>query len=198
MPDGTSVHVARMPTKLLMHEYHAVTQWRVRATQMELAEITRSPEDLARWWPAAFLEAARIQQTSDLGPGSEVCCHVKGWLPHTLTFWGRVEDIVLGERFSVEIWGDFEGRMDCRVTQEGEFCRIRFDFRVRVQKSFIRRLSFCLKLLFYSNHAWVMMRGMQSIKLELARRRGEEQPEAPGPTFPYGPRSRRYRKWLPK
>ena len=196
LSDGTGGHVTLMPTKLEVHEYHAVTQWRVKATRMELAEITRSPEELARWWPAAFLEAKKFQQGDDFGPGSEVCCHVKGWLPHTLTFWGRVEDIVLGERFSVEVWGDFEGRMDCAVEQEGDYCRIRFDWRVRVHKALIRRLSFFLKLLFYSNHMWVMMTGMRSIRQELARRRGELKSDAPNPTFPYGPRYRWLRKWL--
>jgi hypothetical protein len=165
---------------------------------MEIAEITRTPEDLARWWPAAFLEAKKTQDTKDFWSGSEFCCHVKGWLPHTLTFWGRVEDAVLGERFSVEVWGDFEGRMDCTIRQEGPYCHIGFDWRVRVNKPMIRRLSFLLKLLFYSNHLWVMMIGVRSIKRELGRRRGEMQPDAPGPTFPYSPRYRWFRKWLPK
>lgn len=163
---------------------------------MELAEITRTPEDLARWWPAAFLDVTGTGPSAEIRPGSEACCHVKGWLPHTLKFWGRVEDVVLGERFSVEVWGDFNGRMDCTVTQDGDYCAVRFDWRVYVNKPFVRRLSFFLKLLFYSNHAWVMMLGLRSVNRELARRRGELQPDAPGPTFPYGPRSRRLRRLL--
>jgi len=196
--DGTSAQVTLMPTRLRVHEYHAATQWRVKATQRELAEITRTPEDLARWWPAAFLVVKGTGPSAEIKPGSEACCHVKGWLPHTLTFWGRVEDVVLGERFSVEVWGDFNGRMDCTVQQEGDYCLIGFDWRVYVNKPFVRRLSFLFKLLFYSNHAWVMTLGLRSINRELACRRGEQHPDAPGPTFPYGPRSRRFLKWLPQ
>jgi len=198
MMDGTSGQVTLMPTKLRLHEYHAKTQWRVKATQGELAEITRTPEDLARWWPAAFLDVRAIALSAEIKPGLEACCHVKGWLPHTLKFWGRVDDVVLGERFSVVVWGDFDGRMDCTVTQEGDYCLVAFDWRVYVNKPFVRRLSFLFELLFYSNHVWVMMLGLRSVNRELARRRGEMQPDAPGPTFPYGERSRRLLKWLPK
>jgi hypothetical protein len=196
MLDGTSAQVTLMPTRLRVHEYHAATQWRVMATQRELAEITCTPEDLARWWPAAFLVVKGTGPSAEIRPGTEACCHVKGWLPHTLTFWGRVEDVVLGERFSVEVRGDFNGRMDCTVTQEGDYCLIEFDWRVYVHKPFVRRLSFLLKLLFYSNHAWVMILGLRSINRELARRRGELESEPPSPTFPYGPRSRWLLKWL--
>ena len=198
MPDGTSAEVTLMPTKLRAHEYHARTQWRVRATQTELADMTRTPEDLARWWPAAFLDVKEIGPSAEISPGSEACCHVKGWLPHTLRFRGRVEDVVLGERFSVVVWGDFDGRMDCTVRQEGDYCLIAFDWRVYVNKPFVRRLSFLLKLLFYSNHVWVMMLGLRSVNRELARRRGEMQSDAPGPTFPYGPSTRWLRRWLSK
>jgi len=198
MLDGTSGQVTLMPTKLRVHEYHAQTRWRVKATQGELAEITRTPEDLARWWPAAFLEVRETGPSAEIRPGLEACCHVKGWLPHTLKFRGRVEDVVLGEKFTVVVWGDFDGRMDCAVTQEGDYCLVAFDWRVYVNKPFVRRLSFLFKLLFYSNHVWVMMLGLRSVNRELARRRGEMQPDAPSPTFPYGPRSRRLRRWLPR
>jgi len=183
MADGTSGRVTFIRAKRHAYEYHAETLWRIRPTQRELAEITRSPEDLARWWPASFLEATKTQHTGDFVPGLEACCHMKGWLPHTMVFWGRIEDVVLGEKFSVQLWGDLEGRMDCNVNQEGDYCRIRFELRVRVSKPIVRRLSFVLKPLFYSNHVWLMMRGMRSVKQELARRNNEIPLDTRGPAI---------------
>jgi hypothetical protein len=161
-----------MPGKLDTHEYHVRTRWRVQATRWEIAEITRRPEDLARWWPSAFLESKTLNAAEDWAAGQEFSCHVKGWLPYTLRFEGRVDEAVYGERFHVTVWGDFDGRMECRITEDGEWCEIQFDWRVMVNKWIVRRLSWVLKLLFYSNHIWVMTKGRQSINRELAKLRG--------------------------
>lgn len=160
-----------MPGKLETHEYHIRTRWRVRATRWEIAEITRRPEDLARWWPSAFLESRTTNTSEDWAAGQEFACRVKGWLPYTLRFEGRVEEAVYGERFTVTVQGDFDGRMDCRITEDGPYCDVRFDWRVYVNKWIVRRLSWVLKLLFYSNHVWVMTKGRKSINRELEKLR---------------------------
>ncbi len=160
-----------MQTRLGTHEYHVRTRWRIRATRWEIAEITRRPEDLARWWPSAFLESRTTNAAKDWAAGQEFSCRVKGWLPYTLRFEGRVDEAVYGHRFTVSVWGDFEGRMDCEITEDGPFCEIRFDWRVWVNKWIVRRLSWVLKLLFYSNHIWVMTKGRKSIHRELEKLR---------------------------
>jgi hypothetical protein len=143
----------------------------VKATRWEIAEITRRPEDLARWWPSAFLESRTTNASEDWAAGQEFACRVKGWLPYTLRFEGRVEEAVYGERFTVAVRGDFEGRMECRIAEDGPDCVIQFDWRVWCNKWIVRRLSWVLKLLFYSNHIWVMTKGRQSIHRELAKLR---------------------------
>ena len=195
-PDQAGAPLPRAPQDYIVEHFNLYAE----SFDTQLVDVLgyRTPEDLARWWPAAFLDVKEIGPSAEISPGSEACCHVKGWLPHTLKFRGRVEDVVLGEKFTVVVWGDFDGRMDCAVTQEGDYCLVAFDWRVYVNKPFVRRLSFLFKLLFYSNHVWVMMLGLRSVNRELARRRGEMQPDAPSPTFPYGPRSRRLRRWLPR
>ncbi len=162
-----------MTRKLDTHEYHAVTRWRVEATRDEVAAISRRPEDLARWWPSAFLRSQSLNMAEEWSAGLEFACHVKGWLPYTLDFTGTVEEAVYGERFRVSVSGDFEGGMSCAIQEDGAYCRIEFDWRVRVNKPVVRRLSFVLKLLFYSNHLWVMTNGLKSINRELARLRAD-------------------------
>jgi hypothetical protein len=153
--------------------YHFVTSWRVRASASEIWELVTNPEDLVRWFPATFLDAERAQPAADLRPGSHLRFHVKGWLPYTLRFEGRIHELDDLRKCSVDVWGDFEGRLDCEFEERGEHCTVRFDWNIRVQKPLVRWLSFPLKALFCSNHLWVMLRGWQSLRVEIADRRAK-------------------------
>jgi hypothetical protein len=182
-----------MPIEIPNNEYHAISRWRVEATREEIAAITATPEDLMRWWPAAFLESRMTKAGDAAGVGAEFECHVKGWLPYSLNFAGRVTEAVYGRKLRVAVWGDFVGGMNCDIEEDGAFCRIVFDWRVRVEKPLVKRLSFLFKIGFYFNHLWVMTQGLKSIKAELARRRSAKiQVATPGPTFGW------LRKWLPR
>lgn len=150
--------------------YQIKTRWWVRATKEEIAEITQHPEELARWWPSVWRHARTLSGTGS-GEGSQFEARVKGWLPYSIRFHGRIEEIRYAERLRISAHGDFEGTMDCTIREEPPYCDVCFDWRVRVEKPIVRRLSFCFKLLFWSNHIWVMRQGLRSIKAELATRR---------------------------
>jgi hypothetical protein len=187
---------------MTINEYRVVTSWNVSASAEELARIVSHPEDLTHWWPAVFLRAQPLGDSREFHVGSVVTFETKGWLPYTLTFQGCVQELVYPRKCIVLVWGDFEGQLHCEVLEDGPRCKIRFDWRVRVEKPLVRRLSFLLKPLFYSNHLWVMVRGWQSLKIELARRRLRESGDLyrgvapPQPTFPYGPRYRWLRSFV--
>jgi hypothetical protein len=123
----------------------------------------------------------------------------KGWLPYTLRLEFDVTELPDTPGVLVRVAGDCEGRCLCTVTDRGSRLQIVFDWRVRVHKPVIRRWSWLLRPLFVTNHRWVMARGLESLRLELARRRreatldGSPVPPPPGPTFPYGRRYRRLR-----
>jgi hypothetical protein len=176
------------------NEYRFVTWWRVRASALEIWELVSNPEDLVRWFPATFLDAKFSQPAAELRPGSQMRFQTKGWLPYTMRFDGEVEDLEYLRKCSVNVRGDFEGRLVCEFRERKEFCTVRFQWDIRVHKPLVRRLSFPLKMLFCSNHLWVMFRGWQSLKLELANRQAGRlgttrfRTAPPGPTFPYGPR----------
>jgi hypothetical protein len=176
-------------------DYHVTTTWEVEAGLPEVAAILREPAALARWWPAAFLTVEPALRPD--GRGSAGSVWSKGWLPYTLRFEFDVSELPDTPGVVVRVAGDFEGRCVCTVRPRGPRLAIVFDWRVRVHKPVIRRWSWLLRPVFVANHLWVMARGLESFRLELARRRGEAAPGGtlvpppPGPTFPHGPRYRR-------
>jgi len=180
-------------------EYRVTTTWEVEAEIHEVAAILREPDSLARWWPAAFLAVEAAPRPQGLGSAGRVWS--KGWLPYTLRFEFETSELPGGCGVVVRVVGDFEGACVCTVTPRGPRLTIVFDWRVRVRKPVIRRWSSLLRPLFVRNHLWVMARGIESLRLELARRRQPSQggesattrPPPPGPTFPHGARYRRLR-----
>lgn len=168
--DASVVQTWASDQALRSAEYRFVTSWRVKASAAEIWEIVTNPDDLARWCPT-FLDAELSPPATELRPGSRIRFHAKGWLPYTLRFHGQIDDLVYLRTCSIDVSGDFEGRLVCDFEEDDEHCTVRFDWTVRVVKPLVRDLSVPLRLLFCSNHLWVMVRGWQSLRRELAARR---------------------------
>jgi hypothetical protein len=172
-------------------EYHFVTRWRVVGTADEVSEILEKPEDLPRWWPSVYLSAETLSgpvQGETGGVGRVVRLRTKGWLPYNLSWQLRVVESRRPHGFTIETSGDLVGLGVWTFEQEGAWVDIIFDWRIRVEKKGVKELSPLLKPVFSANHRWAMRRGEESLKLELARRRGEATGRAaaaapPGPTF---------------
>jgi hypothetical protein len=154
------------------NEYHFVTHWRVESSIEEVAEVLGNAPDLTRWWPAVYLS---VQQAERGGP---VELLTRGKLPYTLHWFFRVTEAHPPHGFSIEAWGDFEGRGRWTFEQDGGFVDITYDWRIRAEKPLLRYLSFLLKPLFSANHRWAMARGEESLKAELGRRAGAGQQSA--------------------
>ena len=154
------------------NEYHFVTHWRVESTVEEVWQVLNNAPDLARWWPSVYLKVTQK------APGDPVELLTKGRLPYTLHWFFRVTDSRPPYGFSIEAWGDFEGRGTWRFEQDGRFVNITYDWRIRAEKPLLRYLSFLMKPVFSANHRWAMTRGEESLKAELARRAGAGQQSA--------------------
>jgi hypothetical protein len=193
-----------------LNDYHVTTTWHVDAGVDEVAAVLDEPAALSRWWPAAFLGVTVVTRPHGLR-GARGWVWSKGWLPYTLRFQYDATELPDRPGVFIRVTGDFEGRCVCSVTPRGARVAIEFDWRVRARKPMVRRLSWLLRPVFIANHRWVMARGLESLRLELSRRRAEaglggtSLPPPPGPTFPYGSRYRRLRlagarvasAWLP-
>ena len=169
-------------------DYQFVTRWRVVGTVEEVSEVLENPQDLPRWWPSVYLEAETVSPPKENGVGRVVRLRTKGWLPYTLSWLLTVVESRRPHGFTIESTGDFIGRGVWTFEQDGAWVDITFDWRLRVEKPGVKELSPLLKPVFSANHRWAMRRGEESLKLELARRRGGSVgkvavPPPPGPTF---------------
>ena len=165
-------------------EYRFLTRWRVRATPQEVADILADAPSLARWWPSVYLEVKEVSPgdpTTRVGRVIELC--TKGWLPYTLRWKFTVTESDPPRGFSLRAEGDFEGTGVWTITQDGQYTEATYDWRIAAQKPLLRYASFAMRPIFGANHRWAMARGLESLELELRRRRGEKVAAPPGPTF---------------
>jgi hypothetical protein len=75
--------------------------------------VLDNARDLPRWWPSVYLN---VKQTE---PGGDVELLTKGRLPYTLHWFFRVSESHRPHGFSIEAWGDFEGRGTWTFEQDG-------------------------------------------------------------------------------
>ncbi len=171
------------------NDSHFITTWRVTATLTEVNDLIGNAPDLARWWPAVYLQAKELQAGDAHGLGKVVDLHTTGWLPYTLRWQFRVIESHYPHGFTLEAWGDFVGRGIWTFEADGEDVKITYDWKIRADKLLLRYFSFIMKPIFSANHHWAMRKGAESLQLELARRHAstpEEQariPLPPQPTF---------------
>ena len=158
--------------------YHFVTRWRVESTLKEVSEVLGNARDLTRWWPSVYIAVNELEPGGEDGVGRVVELHTKGWLPYTLHWFFRVTESRRPHGFSIEAWGDFEGRGVWTFEQDGAAVNILYNWRIRAEKPLLRYLSFLLKPIFSANHRWAMARGEESLRAELARRAGAGQQPA--------------------
>ena len=174
--------------KMETNDYHFTTNWRVEATCADVYNTLKEADDLKRWWHSVYLDVVTRQRGDAHGLGKVVELFTKGWLPYTLKWQFRVVEVHPDDHsgFSLEAFGDLVGRGVWTFAADGRFCNIVYDWRIEAEKPLLRYLSFIMKPIFAANHHWAMKKGLESLELELRRRRGEQNvPPPPPPTFPH-------------
>jgi hypothetical protein len=171
------------------NEDHFITHWRVDGTCREVSDVIGDAESLVRWWPSVYLDVKVLDPGGPGGVGKRVDLFTKGWLPYTLRWQFLVTTSREPYGFELEASGDFDGRGIWTFRQDGTQTAIDYDWRIRADKPLLRTLSFLFKPVFAANHRWAMERGLESLRLELRRRRSPTAaeragiPAPPGPTF---------------
>ena len=151
------------------NDYHFITHWRVQSTIKEVSDIIGDASDLVRWWPSVYLGVEVLEPGDENGLGKVVSLYTKGWLPYTLRWQFRVTD-VRQDGFTLQAWGDFDGRGIWTFVQDGAWVNITYDWRISAEKPLLRYFSFIMKPIFAANHRWAMAKGEESLRLEIARR----------------------------
>lgn len=172
--------------------YEFVTRWEVEATPDEVFNILEDAPSLPRWWPSVYLEVTEVERGAADGIGRVASFFTKGWAPYTLRWSARVTAAERPLTIAIDAFGDLEGRGEWTLEAAGSACVVTYRWEVRAEKPLLRTLSFALKPLFSANHEWAMARGLESLKLELLRRRAETADErakvaAPPPATPSTP-----------
>lgn len=169
-------------------DYTFLTTWRLPDTACEEAyRVLEDVERLAEWWPSVYLDVQVREKGQPGGIGKLVALHTKGWLPYTLRWSFRVTAAEFPKGFALQASGDFVGTGVWAFRQDGADCVVTYDWRISAEKPLLRRLTWLLRGLFSANHEWAMRKGLESLKLELRRRRGEPNvPAAPRPVWPHG------------
>lgn len=167
--------------------YHFITRWRVRGAAEEVYELISHPRDFPRWWPSVYLQVQEIAAGDASGIGRRVDLHTKGWLPYTLHWESCSTEAVKPKRLALDATGDFLGCGIWTFEQDGDFVNVVFDWELTADKPLLRYLSFLLKPVFSANHRWAMDRGLESLKLELAREQAATSQERECIPAPPGP-----------
>lgn len=173
------------------NDYHFISHWYVDGTIEEVAAILSDALGLTRWWPAVYLAVNEVAPGDENGVGRVIDLYTKGWLPYTLRWSFRVTESTYPYGFSLEAWGDFNGRGIWTLIQEGPQVHVIYDWEIRADKPLLRTFSFLLKPIFAANHRWAMAKGEESLRLELARRRAKLDTERASIPAPPGPTSAR-------
>jgi polyketide cyclase/dehydrase/lipid transport protein len=165
--------------------YAFLTRWRLRATAQEVYDVLADPMGLKRWWPSVYLDVKELEPADPkTGRGRVIGLWTKGWLPYTLRWNFTVVESTPPSGFKLVAHGDFEGAGIWALRQEGDFVDVSYDWRISAEKALLRYGSLVFRPIFAANHRWAMARGLESLELELRRRRGETRvPAPPGPTF---------------
>jgi hypothetical protein len=168
-------------------EYHFIDRWRVRGGVEEVAAIIGDAPDWARWWASTYREVTVTTHGDERRVGQEGDVRAAAWLPYGIRFHYRITESWHPRGFALDATGDLTGRGVWTFEEVDGFTLATFDWRVRTDKPLLRHLSWLLKPLFRSNHAWTMRQGERSLELELARRRAATAeaaaliPPPPGP-----------------
>lgn len=167
--------------------YHFVTTWRIPGEIHEIADLLNDAPGLMRWWPAVYLGVQVLEPGDAQGIGRVVALYTKGWLPYTLRWTFRVTASRYPYGFTLQAWGDFEGRGIWTLRQEGPWVTVIYDWQILATKPLLQRWSFLIKPVFAANHHWAMAMGERSLRLELARRHAtsaDERARIPAPPAP--------------
>jgi hypothetical protein len=153
------------------NRYHFVTHWRVRGTCEEVSDILEAARELPRWWPSVYLRADVLEEGGPHALGQRVDLLTKGFLPYRL----RWEFTVVEERYPhgsvLEARGDFVGRGEWTLRQDGEIADVTYDWQILAEKPLLKLFTPVLHPLFSANHRWAMAQGLRSLERELQRKR---------------------------
>lgn len=144
------------------NDYEFITRWKVKGSVPQVFEVLKAGDRYSEWWKPAYVSTVKRSEKS-------VECIVKARLPYRLRFTTELVGEESPHEIYLKSYGELAGTGHWSLRAEGECTRVRFDWKVRAEKPWMRWLSLILKPLFRWNHDWVMKQGEPCLQAELDR-----------------------------
>lgn len=148
--------------------YELVSIWRLNAPMEQVWQILSDGQRWPEWWP--FVEA--VEQIDPGGPGGVRSVWRHTWrtmLPYKLRFALCVTRIEAPSLLEADVTGDVLGRGVCRISTEDGQTVVRYEWKVRTCRPWMKWLGPVARPLFGWNHRMVMQRGAAGLAAFLAR-----------------------------
>lgn len=169
------------PTRGDLIDYRFATQWDIDApTTRVWAEIER-PENWAEWWPG-LVGVREVEAGDALGIGAVKEFEFKSFLPYTLSFRGRITEVVPPRLFRIAAVGELEGSGTYELRDTGAGTKATLTWEVRTTKTWMNFLAPVAAPLFRWNHDQLMEKGGQGLGRKLGA--NVVLHEASGPPLP--------------
>ncbi len=153
-------------------EYSFLTHWRFDDTQLvEVADILEDTASLPRWWPQLFKKVTIVKPGTGHALGQVAYCECRARLPYTLRFTYTVVEERYPNGSTLASTGDLIGTGVWRLAARDGGVDVEYEWRVRLEKPFLRLLSPIARPFLAANHEWSMERGREDLIQELTRRR---------------------------
>jgi hypothetical protein len=150
--------------------YEIVSEWRVPGPIDRVYDVLSDTEAAPGWWPQAYHRVKEIAPGDEEGRGRLLEITTKGALPYELTWRLEVLEAERPRLIRLKASGELIGFGEWQIAEAGKDVALVYTWRVRAEHPMLRRLEFLLKPLFALNHNWVMRKGEEGMKRELARR----------------------------
>ena len=149
--------------------YEIVSTWRVPGPIDRAYDVLADNAALPRWWPQAYYRVKEIAPGDAVGRGRVLAITTKGALPYELTWRLEILEAERPRLIRLKASGELVGFGEWRLAEAGGDVTLTYTWRVRAEHPILRRLEFLLKPIFALNHNWVMRKGEEGMKRELAR-----------------------------
>jgi uncharacterized protein YndB with AHSA1/START domain len=148
-------------------DFHLVSEWRLAAPVARVWSAIAAPEEWPQWWRAVE-QVETIEQGDARGVGALRRIIWRTALPYKIALLMRTTKIELMRLIEVEASGELRGIGQWTFAPDGDGTRLRYDWRVAVEKPWMRLAAPLLRPVFAWNHGVVMRWGEQGLARRLA------------------------------
>ncbi len=149
------------------HAFTLVSRWRIPAPMEEVWAQLRHTRDWPCWWPYVQ-EVTELCRGDAAGVGAVQRFAWRTRLPYRILLVTRVTRIEAPRLIEAEASGDLCGSGCWRLRPVRGATLVRYEWRVRVRKPWMRRFARWLRPVYRWNHAAVMRAGEAGLIARLA------------------------------